>query len=170
MGSLKWSNLHSRYDVRITLMGKLNEQPTHLYITKANSLCKINLGKLWEMVRDRDREAWCAVTHGVAKSRTQLADWTMSQILELWQVPKLFLWSEVKWMKVTQSCLDSLQPHGLYSPRNYPRQNTGVGSRFLLQGIFPTRGWNPGLLHCRQIHYKLSHKGSQVAHIPSLPK
>ena len=110
MGSLKWSNLHSRYDVRITLMGKLNEQPTHLYITKANSLCKINLGKLWEMVRDRDREAWCAVTHGVAKSRTQLADWTMSQILELWQVPKLFLWGEVKWMKVTQSCLTLCNP------------------------------------------------------------
>ena len=168
MGSLKWSNLHSRCDVRITRMGRLNEQPTHLYITKANSLCKINLGKLWEMVRDRDREAWCAATHGVAKSRTQLADWTTSQIFELWQVPKLFLWSEVNESQSVVS--DSLQPHGLYSPCNYPCQNTGVGSRFLLQGIFPTRGWNPGLLHCRQILYKLSHKGSQVAHIPSLPK
>ena len=30
-------------------------------------------------------------------------------------------------------------------------QNTGVGSLSLLQGIFPTRGSNPGLLHCRQI-------------------
>ena len=42
---------------------------------------------------------------------------------------------------------DSLRPHGLYSPRNSPGQNTAVGSRFLLQGIFPTQGSNPGLLY-----------------------
>ena len=28
----------------------------------------VNLGKLWEMVRDR--EAWCAAIHGVSKSQT----------------------------------------------------------------------------------------------------
>ena len=44
----------------------------------------------------------------------------------------------------------SLQPHGLYSPRNSPGQNTGVGSLSLLQGIFPTQGSNPGLPHCRR--------------------
>ena len=54
---------------------------------------------------------------------------------------------------------DSLQPHGLYSPWNSPGQNTGVGSFSLLQGIFPTQGSNPGLLHYRQIPYQLSHKG-----------
>ena len=32
----------------------------------------MNLGKLWEMVRDR--EAWCAIVHGVAKTQTQLSD------------------------------------------------------------------------------------------------
>ena len=55
---------------------------------------------------------------------------------------------------------DSLRPHGLYSPWNSPGQNTGVGSLSLLQDIFPTQGSNPGLLHCRQILYQLSHKGS----------
>ena len=53
---------------------------------------------------------------------------------------------------------DSLWPHELYSPWNSPGQNTGVGCLSLLQGIFPTQGLNPGLLHCRRILYQLSHK------------
>ena len=55
---------------------------------------------------------------------------------------------------------NSLQPHGLYSSWNSPGQNTGVSSCSLLQGIFPTQGSNPGLPHCRQILYQLSHQGS----------
>ena len=55
---------------------------------------------------------------------------------------------------------NSLPPHGLYSPRNSPGQNTGVGSLSLLQGIFPTQGSNPGFLHSGRILYQLSHKGS----------
>ena len=54
---------------------------------------------------------------------------------------------------------DSLRPHRLYSPWNSPGQNTGMGSHSLLQGIFPTQGLNPGLLHCRQTLYQLSHQG-----------
>ena len=42
----------------------------------------------------------------------------------------------------------------------FPGQTTGVGSPSLLQGIFPTEGSNPGIPHCRQILYQLSHQGS----------
>ena len=55
---------------------------------------------------------------------------------------------------------DSLRPPGLRSPWNSPGQKTGVGSRSLFQGIFPTQGLNPGLPHCRRILYQLSHQGS----------
>ena len=60
---------------------------------------------------------------------------------------------------------DSLRPHGLQPTRllcpwDFP--GTGVGCHFLLQGIFPTQGSNPGILHCRQILYWLSYKGSPI--------
>ena len=50
---------------------------------------------------------------------------------------------------------NSLWPCGLYPTRllrpwDSPGKNTGVGCHFLLQGIFPTQGSNPGLPHCRQ--------------------
>ena len=35
-------------------------------------LIDVRLSEFWELVMDR--EAWCAVIHGVAKSRTQLRD------------------------------------------------------------------------------------------------
>ena len=43
-----------------------------------------------------------------------------------------------------------------------PGENTGVDCHALLQGIFPTQGSNPGLLHYRQILYCLSHQGNQT--------
>ena len=60
---------------------------------------------------------------------------------------------------------DSSQPHGLEPPRplrpwDFPGMSTGVGCHFLLQGIFPTQGLNPGLPHCRQTLYPLSQQGS----------
>ena len=50
-----------------------------------------------------------------------------------------------------------------HSPWNSLGQNTGVGSLFLLQGIFPSQGSSPGLLHCRWMFYQLSHQGSPSA-------
>ena len=55
---------------------------------------------------------------------------------------------------------DSLWPHGLYNPWNFPGQNTEVGNRSLFLEIFPTQGYSPCLLHCRWILYQLYHQGS----------
>ena len=43
-----------------------------------------------------------------------------------------------------------------------PGKNTGVGCHALFLGIFPIQGSNPGLPHCRQILYHLSHRGRGV--------
>ena len=51
----------------------------------------------------------------------------------------------------------------LLCPWDFQGKSTGVGCHFLLQGIFPTQGSNPGLSHCRQMLYCLSHQGSQIA-------
>ena len=65
---------------------------------------------------------------------------------------------------ITQSCPTlwpyELQPTRLFCPWDSPGKNTGVGSLSLLQGIFPTQGSNPGLLHCRRILYHLCHQES----------
>ena len=63
--------------------------------------------------------------------------------------------SKVKWKSHPTLC----DPKD-YTVHNSPGQNTGVGSRSLLQGIFPIQGSNLGLPHCRQILNYLSHKGS----------
>ena len=51
---------------------------------------------------------------------------------------------------------DSLWPAKLFSLRDSPGKNAGVGCHALLQGIFPIQGWNPcllQLLHCKWILY-----------------
>jgi len=63
-----------------------------------------------------------------------------------------------KWSESHSVVSNSLQPHGLYHPRNSPGQNTRVGCCFFFQGIFPTRGSHPGLPHCRCILYQLSYR------------
>ena len=78
--------------------------------------------------------------------------------------------------EVAQSCPTLCDPmdcslpgssvHGIFQARvllcpwDFPGKSTGVDCHFLLQGIFPTQGFNPGLPHCRQKLYRLSHQES----------
>ena len=90
--------------------------------------------------------------------------WWESRIVSLARLPRGAEGTKVL-LKESESgsvVSDSLQPHGLYSPWNSPGHNTGVGSLSLLQGIFPSQEWNPGLPHCRRILYQLSLKGSPL--------
>ena len=74
-----------------------------------------------------------------------------------------------KWSRSVVS--DSLWPHGLepirlLRPWDCPGKSAGVDCHCLLQGIFQTQESNPGLLHCRQTLYRLSHQGSYCGTIP----
>ena len=84
----------------------------------------------------------------------------------LWNTPVVYIHCEISSHVLNRSVMSNfLQPHGLLPARfpcpwNSPGKNPGVGSRSLLQRIFPTQGSNLGLLHRKQILYCLSHQGS----------
>ena len=55
-------------------------------------------------------------------------------------------------------------PTRLLGPWHFLGKSTGVGCHFLLQGIFPTQGSNPGFPHCKQTLYRLSHQEALKRH------
>ena len=62
-------------------------------------------------------------------------------------------------VKVIQSCPNSLQPHGLYSPWNSPGKNISE-QPIPSPADLPDPESNEGILHCRQILYQLSYQGT----------
>ena len=86
--------------------------------------------------------------------------------VSVWKDENIWRWMVVIVVKllVTQPCPTLGNPRTVaHQPplsMEFSRQeSTGAGSHSLLQGIFWTQGLNPGLLHCRQILYHLSHWG-----------
>ena len=72
-----------------------------------------------------------------------------------WQITLSWLRKEF-FCIVTQSCPILCDPMDCSLPGSSvygdsPGKNTGVDCHALLQGVFPTQGSNPGLLHCRPI-------------------
>ena len=81
-----------------------------------------------------------------------------------WEAVGVMTWSQPKLSESCSVMSDSLQ---LTDYAVHQILHTGVRSLSLLQGIFPTQRSNPGLPHCRQTLYQLSHKGSPLGSQPT---
>ena len=64
--------------------------------------------------------------------------------------------SNVRLFETPMDC----SPPGFFVDGDSPSKNTGVGCHAFFQRIFPTQGWSPGFLNCRQILYCLNYQGS----------
>ena len=88
----------------------------------------MNLGKLWEMVRDR--VVWCAAVHRIEKSWTRLGDWTTT--ITMWWLPKFY--SQCR----PVPCSRFIQPL-TYSPCPFGCRTTLIISwlQFLISSVSP---------------------------------
>ena len=108
-------------------------------------------------------ESWVAFP--LSRRSSQLKDWTqVSHIaggfFTSWATRELN-WATTELSSVAKPCPNLCDPHGNYS------KNTGMGSHFLLQGIFQTHGSNSSLLNWQADSLQLSHQGRpQLSFLP----
>ena len=103
-----------------------------------------------------DGGAWWAAVHGIARSRTRLRN-----------CPLTFHFHALEKEVATHSSVLAWRIPGMGVPGGLPSMGShrvwsdlAAAAAALLQGIFTTQGSNPGLPHCWQILYHLSHQGS----------
>ena len=140
---------NNRKKIKINKLG--NTSKVRVWQDWATSLSRIGEGngnplQCSCLENPRDWGAWWAAIYGVSQSQTRLKRLSSSSKVKVKSLSRVRLFA-TSWTDCTV--------HGILQA-----QNTGVGNLSLLQGIFPTQGLNPGLLHYRLILYQLSHKRS----------
>ena len=83
--------------------------------------------------------------------------WSTRGVPNLWNSLCIFFLSATLPCEIWPPCCNHMD-YRIHM--EFSRPEYWSGYLFLLQGIFPTQGSNPGILHWEQIHHQLSHKGS----------
>ena len=117
----------------------------NLQFTKCLQILRLEVG-----VPSLGRQSWW---EGAGRVVAETPSLLSKHLTKIPPFQTLFITWKWKWETLSRVWL-------FVTPWSSPGQNTGVSSLSLLQGIFPTQELNPGLLHCRRILYRLSHKGS----------
>ena len=120
---------------------------------------------------DEEREGWSREGHisVIIASVSEILAWTIVQMA--FSSTSCPINSEFCCCLVAKLCPILFRPYGLQPtwilcPWDFPGKNTGVGCHFLLQGVFPTQGSNPPLLHWQADSFPLSDQGSLTLILP----
>ena len=130
---------------------RLPNRPPWLQPLNTQLYCSVSLSAVWQIPPSSTLEKFYLLFDAIPGFLKKVS-------VLLYVIPLSF-------MRGNKKSPEGLEPARLLRPWDSPGKNTGVGCHFLLQGIFPAQEWNPGLLHCRQILYHLSHQRSPSSHM-----